>query len=61
MRARHARVLPPDFAAFLADLDRRIADGAEDRVTDAVARVTGRPLRCFAAYAATNARALTAP
>jgi uncharacterized protein YbjT (DUF2867 family) len=38
---------PPDFAAFLAALDADIATGSEDRVTDTVARVTGRPPRDF--------------
>ncbi|WP_411123429.1 NAD(P)H-binding protein [Streptomyces sp. x-19] len=60
MRARHARVVPPEFAAVLAELDRRIADGAEDRITDAVARITGRSPRSFTAYAEGNFGALTA-
>ncbi|OBQ49433.1 NAD(P)-dependent oxidoreductase [Streptomyces sp. H-KF8] len=34
--------MPPEFAALLAGLDRAIADGAEDRTTDTVRRVTGR-------------------
>ncbi|MFB6603269.1 NAD(P)H-binding protein [Streptomyces noursei] len=59
MRARHARVMPPEFATVLADLDRRIADGAEDRTTDAVARLTGRPPRSFTTYAEDNSDALT--
>ncbi|MEV4440956.1 NAD(P)H-binding protein [Streptomyces sp. NPDC049577] len=37
--------MPVEFAALLADLDRRISRGAEDRVTDTVERVTGRPAR----------------
>jgi uncharacterized protein YbjT (DUF2867 family) len=41
----------PEFAAILAALDTAIADGAEDRVTDAVARVTGRPARDFRTFA----------
>jgi hypothetical protein len=36
-----------EYAAMLAGMDRAIADGAEDRVTDAVQRVTGRPPRSF--------------
>ncbi|UJB45682.1 hypothetical protein [Streptomyces sp. A1-5] len=56
---RLARHLPADFAAILADLDRRIAEGAEDRVTDAVTRVTGRPPRSFAAYVRDNVQSLT--
>lgn len=59
MRARHARVMPPEFATVLADVDRRIADGAEDRTTDAVARLTGRPPRSFTTYAEDNSDALT--
>ncbi|GAA2809455.1 NAD(P)H-binding protein [Crossiella cryophila] len=33
---------PPDFAALLAGLDEDIRQGAEDRVTDTVRRLTGR-------------------
>ncbi|KAA6223622.1 NAD-dependent epimerase/dehydratase family protein [Streptomyces albofaciens JCM 4342] len=43
--------VPADFAALLADLDRSIAEGAEDRVTDTVERMTGRPPRSFARFA----------
>ncbi|MFD9739461.1 NAD(P)H-binding protein [Umezawaea sp. NPDC059074] len=39
--------LPTEFAAFLAALDEDIRSGAEDRVTDVVERVTGRPARAF--------------
>lgn len=46
-RARLETLLPPDFAALLADLDRAIAQGAEDRTTDTVRRVTGRPPHGF--------------
>ncbi|MEU5049200.1 NmrA family NAD(P)-binding protein [Streptomyces sp. NPDC021096] len=42
--------IPEQFAAMLAAMDRAIADGAEDRVTDTVERVTGRPPRGFHAY-----------
>ncbi|MFD8788603.1 NAD(P)H-binding protein [Kitasatospora sp. NPDC059599] len=41
--------IPAEFAAMLADMDRAIADGAEDRVTDTVQRLTGRPPRTFRA------------
>ncbi|MEU6645338.1 NAD(P)H-binding protein [Saccharomonospora sp. NPDC046836] len=41
---------PPEFAAILAALDADIAAGAEDRVTDTVARVTGRPAREFRTF-----------
>ncbi|PNE37248.1 NAD(P)H-binding protein [Streptomyces noursei] len=59
LRTRLAQHLPADFAAILADLDRRIADDAEDRVTDAVTRVTGRPPRSFAAYVRANVQSFT--
>jgi uncharacterized protein YbjT (DUF2867 family) len=39
--------LPVEFAAFLAALDEDVRGGSEDRVTDAVERVTGRPARSF--------------
>lgn len=45
LSARLAEQVPPDFAVLLAGLDRAIAGGAEDRVTDTVLRVTGRPPR----------------
>ncbi|GAB3835639.1 NAD(P)H-binding protein [Kribbella italica] len=41
---------PPEFAAILAALDVAIAGGAEDRVSDTVDRVTGRPARDFRAF-----------
>ncbi|AQS66019.1 NAD(P)H-binding protein [Streptomyces pactum] len=47
LRARLATLVPPDFAAMLADMDRAIAGGAEDRTTDTVQRVTGRPPHGF--------------
>ncbi|WP_217168248.1 NAD(P)H-binding protein [Streptomyces sp. AC512_CC834] len=46
-RARLASLVPPDFAAMLADMDHAIAQGAEDRTTDTVERVTGRPPHGF--------------
>ncbi|MFC7824440.1 NmrA family NAD(P)-binding protein [Streptomyces sp. NPDC057375] len=49
MRDRLAAEVPREFAAMLAGLDRAIADGAEDRVTDTVQRVTGRPPGTFRA------------
>ncbi|MEW2000099.1 NAD(P)H-binding protein [Streptomyces coelicoflavus] len=49
IRDRLATQVPVEFAAMLADLDRAIASGAEDRVTDTVQRVTGRPPRAFRA------------
>jgi ergot alkaloid biosynthesis protein len=39
--------LPQDYAEFLAGLDKGIAQGSEDRVTDTVESVTGRAPRSF--------------
>ncbi|GAA2282215.1 hypothetical protein GCM10010234_19520 [Streptomyces hawaiiensis] len=50
LRDRLARDLPPEFAAVLAALEGAIAQGAEDRVTDAVERLTGRPPRSLRAH-----------
>ncbi|MFJ1708105.1 NAD(P)H-binding protein [Kitasatospora sp. NPDC088346] len=47
MRDRLTAQMPVDFAGMLADMDLAIADGAEDRTTDTVLRVTGRPPRSF--------------
>ncbi|MEU8437029.1 NmrA family NAD(P)-binding protein [Streptomyces sp. NPDC029216] len=47
MRDRLARLMPHGFAAILADMDRAVSEGAEDRVTDTVQRLTGRPARAF--------------
>jgi uncharacterized protein YbjT (DUF2867 family) len=43
--------IPANFAAMLAALDHDISRGSEDRVTDTVERVTGRPARSFGAFA----------
>ncbi|MFE2938203.1 NAD(P)H-binding protein [Streptomyces sp. NPDC059255] len=51
LRDRLAADLPEEFAALLAGLDLSIAEGAEDRTTDTVERVTGRPPRAFRAFA----------
>ncbi|NSC24967.1 NAD-dependent epimerase/dehydratase family protein [Streptomyces albus subsp. chlorinus] len=51
LRDRLTAALPEEFAALLADMDRAIADGAEDRTTDTVHRVTGRPPHSFPAVA----------
>ncbi|MGQ4727523.1 MULTISPECIES: NAD(P)H-binding protein [Streptomyces] len=48
--------MPARFAELLAGLDRAIADGAEDRVTDTVLRVTGRPPGDFDAFVARELR-----
>jgi uncharacterized protein YbjT (DUF2867 family) len=50
MRERLALDMPAEFAAVLAGLDRAIAEGAEDRVTDTVQRLVGRPPRSFRAH-----------
>ncbi|MER5949929.1 NAD(P)H-binding protein [Streptomyces sp. NPDC001904] len=47
MRDRLTTEVPVEFAAMLADMDRAIAGGAEDRITDTVHRLTGRPPRAF--------------
>ncbi|WP_150251469.1 NmrA family NAD(P)-binding protein [Nocardiopsis deserti] len=49
MRDRLTTQVPVEFAAMLADMDRAIAEGAEDRITDTVQRLTGRPPRTFRA------------
>ena len=49
LRDRLTALVPPEFAAMLAGMDRAIAEGAEDRVTDTVQRVTGRPPRALRA------------
>jgi uncharacterized protein YbjT (DUF2867 family) len=49
MRDRLMAEVPVEFAALLAAMDRAIAAGAEDRVTDTVRRLTGRPPRTFRA------------
>ncbi|MER7770578.1 NmrA family NAD(P)-binding protein [Kitasatospora sp. NPDC096140] len=47
LRDRLAALMPAEFAGLLADMDRAIAEGAEDRTTDTVRRVTGRPPHGF--------------
>ncbi|MFI6006879.1 NAD(P)H-binding protein [Streptomyces sp. NPDC051366] len=51
MRDRLAEAIPAEFAAMLAGMDRAIAEGAEDRTTDTVQRLTGRPANGFRAVA----------
>lgn len=52
LAARHtAHGLPHDYAATLAGLDGQIAKGAEERLSDAVPRLTGRPATRFDAFA----------
>ncbi len=49
-----AHGIPDEFAKALATMDVAISGGAEDRVTDNVERVTGRPARRFSTFAATE-------
>ncbi|MDA5279422.1 NAD(P)H-binding protein [Streptomyces sp. Isolate_45] len=42
MVERLAEAIPREFALMLAGMDRAIAEGAEDRTTDTVRRLTGR-------------------
>jgi uncharacterized protein YbjT (DUF2867 family) len=42
--------IPADYAELLVRLDVAIRGGAEDRVTDTVLRITGRPPRSFAGF-----------
>ncbi|MGD3112820.1 NAD(P)H-binding protein [Streptomyces sp. YGL11-2] len=51
MRDRLAADVPAEFAAMLAGMDHAIAEGAENRTTDTVQRLTGRPPRTFRAVA----------
>lgn len=51
MRDRLAASMPLEFAAMLADMDRAISRGAENRTTDTVQRLTGRPPHSFRAVA----------
>jgi uncharacterized protein YbjT (DUF2867 family) len=45
-----AHGVPADFAKVLAAMDVAISGGTEDRVTDTVERITGRPSRSFRAF-----------
>ncbi|MFE3143058.1 hypothetical protein [Streptomyces scopuliridis] len=47
--------MPAEFATLLADLDRAIASGVEDRTTSTVETVTGRLPRSFADFAEAHA------
>ncbi|GGR75505.1 oxidoreductase [Streptomyces aureoverticillatus] len=51
LAARLTRLgIPAEFARVLAALDDAISEGAENRVTDTVRRLTGRAPRAFADY-----------
>ncbi|MFD5628219.1 NAD(P)H-binding protein [Streptomyces sp. NPDC127072] len=58
LRDRLTADMPAEFAAMLAGMDRAIAEGAEDRTTDTVERLTGRPPRGFRAFAEREAARL---
>ncbi|MFJ6695772.1 NmrA family NAD(P)-binding protein [Streptomyces sp. NPDC091272] len=51
LRDRLAAEMPAEFAALLAGLDRAVAEGAEDRTTDTVLRLTGHAPNSFRAFA----------
>jgi uncharacterized protein YbjT (DUF2867 family) len=51
LRDHLAATMPLEYAAMLAGLDRANAQGAEDRTTDTVQRLTGRGPRDFRAHA----------
>ncbi len=42
--------LPEDYAPMLAGMDEAIASGSEDRVTNEVAQMTGRPPHSFQSF-----------
>lgn len=50
LRDRWAAEIPLEFATMLAGMDRAIAEGAEDRTSDTVERVTGRPAGTLRAF-----------
>lgn len=51
LAARHAAFgVPEAYAITLARMDEAIAQGAEDRTTDEVQRITGRPAHSFADF-----------
>lgn len=55
LAARHvAAGLPEAYATTLAAMDTNIAAGSEDRVTDAVVRIAGRPGRALADFVSDN-------
>ncbi|MER5810932.1 NAD(P)H-binding protein [Streptomyces sp. NPDC002033] len=61
LRERLAAVIPAEFAALLAAMDRAIAEGAEDRTTDTVERLTGRPPNPFRVVAERELRTTPGP
>ncbi|MEU6298094.1 NmrA family NAD(P)-binding protein [Streptomyces erythrochromogenes] len=57
LRDRWAAEIPLEFATMLAAMDRAIADGAEDRTSDTVERLTGRPPGTLRAFVEREVRA----
>ena len=53
--------VPEGFASGLAAMDSAIAAGAEDRTTDTVPRVTGRPANSFQGFVTRSAGAWAKP
>lgn len=53
--------VPDGFASGLAAMDTAIATGAEDRTTENVLKVTGRPAGSFQAFVTRNAEAWAKP
>lgn len=51
LRDRWAAEIPLEFATMLAGMDRAIAGGSEDRTSDTVQRLTGRPPRTLRTFA----------
>ena len=47
-----AQGVPPEFATGLGEAELQVRGGFEDRVTDTVERVTGRPPRSYREFLA---------
>ena len=55
LAARHmSSGLPKDYAETLSAMDTSIAEGSEDRITDNVEQITGRPARTLTEFIAKN-------
>jgi hypothetical protein len=50
MAATMEQFMPSDYAKMLAGLDTAIKEGKEDRLSDVVLNVTGRPPKKFEVY-----------
>lgn len=61
MRDHLAASMPVEYAAMLAGMDRSNAEGAEDRTTDTVRRLTGRQPRTFRDHVSLAPRVPGAP